>query len=94
MIQIADALRVRRISLGLTQAQIAAAAGLSLRTVSDFEAGGSRISLANLHRLLRATGLELTTREVGRPTLDELPGRYRGEDTPVARQRVRRKATR
>ena len=92
MKQLAEAFRERRIRLGLTQQQAAAAAGLSRRTISDFENGGGRISLANLGRLLRVTGLELATREaIGRPTLDELSNRYRGEETPKVRRRARRK---
>lgn len=89
---IAAAFRERRVRLGLTQDQAAAAAGLSRRTLSDFENGGGRISLANLKRLLQVAGLELTTREaIGRPTLDELSDRYQGEDAPIVRQRARRK---
>ncbi len=92
MIAIAEAYRMRRVSQGLTQDQAAAAAGVSRRTVSDFEAGGERISLRNLNRLLRALGLELATRETsGRPTLDELSDRYRGEEAPKMRLRARRK---
>ena len=78
MLSIGQVFRARRIRLGLTQDQAAAAAGLSRRTISDFENGGGRISLANLNRLLRVVGLELATREaIGRPTLDELSDRYR-----------------
>ena len=39
MKQLAEAFRERRIRLGLTQQQAAAAAGLSRRTISDFENG-------------------------------------------------------
>ena len=92
MTPISQVSRLRRVAQGLTQAQAATAAGLSRRTVSDFEAGGERITLGNLNRLLRALGLELTTRETsGRPTLDELSDRYRGEEAPKMRQRARRK---
>ena len=94
MFSIEKEFRDRRISLGLTQEQAATAAGLSRRTLSDFENGGGKISLANLNRLLRATGLELATREAsGRPTLDELADRYRGEEVPIARRRARHKRT-
>ena len=85
--------RKRRVFLGLTQEQAAAAAGLSRKTISDFENGGGRISLVNLQRLFRSVGLELAVREASsRPTLDELNDRYRGEEIPKVRQRVRRKA--
>lgn len=85
--------RQRRVTLGLTQEQIAAAAGLSRKTISDFENGGSRINLANLQRLLRAVGLELALRVASsRPTLDELTSRYGGEESQKVRQRARPKA--
>ena len=94
MTPIGEALRKRRVAWGLTQDQAAAAAGVSRRTVSDFETGRERITLGNLNRLLRALGLELATREAsGRPTLDELSDRYRGEEAPKMRQRARRKKT-
>ena len=92
MSPIGQVFRARRIRLGLTQDQAAAAAGLSRRTIGDFENGGGRISLANLNRLLRVVGLELATREaIGRPTLDELSDRYRGEEPSKMRQRTRRR---
>jgi transcriptional regulator with XRE-family HTH domain len=94
MTSIAKASRQRRVSQGLTQDQAATAAGVSRKTLSDFEAGGDGISLGNLNRLLRVLGLELATREAsGRPTLDELSDRYRGEETPKTLQRARRKKT-
>lgn len=75
----------------MTQDHAAKAAGLSRSTLSDFEAGGDRISLGNLNRLLRALGLMLTTREAtSRPTLDELSERYQSEEAKPVRQRVRR----
>jgi transcriptional regulator with XRE-family HTH domain len=92
MVEIARTYRQRRIAHGLTQDQAAAAAGVTRRTLSDFEAGGHRISVGNLNRLLGAVGLELSIREAApRPTLDELTDRYRGDETPPLRQRVRRK---
>jgi transcriptional regulator with XRE-family HTH domain len=76
----------------MTQDDAAGVAGLSRRTISDFEAGGERISLRNVNRLLHALGLELTTREASRwPTLDELCERYRGEESEKTLQRARRK---
>ena len=90
MVSMSDLFRERRIRLGLTQEQAAAAAGLSRRTVIDFETGGERISIGNLARLLGAIGLELTARERSpRPTLDELPDQYRGEESRITRQRAR-----
>lgn len=84
--------RTRRVTLALTQDQAAIAAGVSRKTISNFENGGRGISLGNLQRLLRSVGLELTVREASsRPTLDELSDRYRGDEIPKARQRARRK---
>lgn len=92
MSPVTEALRQRRVARGLTQGQVAAAAGVSRRTLSDLETGRERITLGNLNRVLRAVGLELATREAaGRPTLDELSDRYRGEEAPKTRQRARRK---
>lgn len=89
---ISETLRQRRIAQGLTQQRVAAAAGVSRKTLSDLEAGRERITLGKLNRLLRAVGLELATREVSRrPTLDELADRYHGEEAPRSRQRARRK---
>ena len=83
----------RRLRLGLTQEAAAAAAGLSRKTVSDFENGRPAMTLRNLVRLLAVVGLELATREAGaRPTLDEVVQRY-GDEEPSAppRRRVRRR---
>lgn len=92
MPSLAEAFRERRLHLDLTQEQAAAAAGLSRRTLIDFESGGDRISVGNLDRLLNAVGLELAARERSpRPTLDELSGLYGGEDAPKPRQRARPK---
>ncbi len=94
MRELAQTFRERRVALGLTQEQAAAAAGLSRRTLIDFETGGSGISLGNLNRLLRAVGLALALREGStRPTLDELADQYRGEDNPPLRRRARSKKT-
>ena len=85
-------LRQRRIARRLTQQQLAAAAGVSRKTLSDLEAGREKIALGNLNRLLRAVGLELATREASlRPTLDELADRYRGEEASRTEPRARRK---
>jgi transcriptional regulator with XRE-family HTH domain len=84
--------RERRVALGLTQEQAAIAAGLSRKTVSDFENGEAQIGLGNLGRLLRAIGLELATREASpRPTLHELADRYHDEEPLNPRRRARKK---
>lgn len=84
--------RLRRIALGLTQEQAATAAGVGARTLAAFEGGQGGISLANLRRLMGAVGLELATREASRrPTLDELPQRYGGDEARPMRKRAPRK---
>jgi transcriptional regulator with XRE-family HTH domain len=91
-----DALRKsfvsRRHALGMTQEAVATAAGLTRKTVSDFENAKVSITVLNLQRMLQVVGLELTTREASsRPTLDELTSRYVDDDetTPQPRRRVR-----
>lgn len=87
---ISETYRRHRLAHGLTQDQVAAAAGISRKTLSDFENGRSGITLANLQRLLRAVGLELTLRDASsRPTLDELSTRYAGQEPNKARRRAR-----
>ena len=88
---IADLFRLRRIGLGMTQAQTAAAAGLSTRTLSAFESGQGRISLSNLRRLMAVVGLELSTREASkRPTLDELAQHYKADQPEPTAKRAPR----
>jgi transcriptional regulator with XRE-family HTH domain len=80
----------RRLALRMTQAALAAAAGLTQKTVSDFETAKTSITLVNLERLLAVLGLELTTREASpRPTLDELAQRYPDEEERSAPARAR-----
>lgn len=87
-----DAYHARRLERGITQEVAARAAGLTRKTVSDFENGKGSISAANLSRLLAAVGLELVAREASRrPTLDELPQRYTGEETEETTRRRARK---
>ena len=91
---LAEMYRRHRLARGLTQEQVAAAAGISRKTLSEFENGGSGITLANLQRLLRALGLALTLRDAStRPTLDEVSNRYGGEEPNKVRRRARRKKT-
>ena len=83
----------RRISLGLTQQAVASAAGLTRKTISDFENAKASITVANLQRILSVVGLELVTREASTmPTLDELASRYPDdeEEFPPGRRRGNR----
>lgn len=87
-----QAFRERRIALGMTQDHAARFAGISRKTVSDFENNRGRITLGKLNRLFRAVGLELVAREASaRPTLDELGDRYAADATPTRARRVRRR---
>jgi len=80
----------RRRALRMTQSAVAAAAGLTQKTVSDFETAKAHIRLGNFERLLAVLGLELATREASpRPTLDELAARYPDEEEPSAPVRAR-----
>src|SRR3954469_1974208 len=87
---IRDAFLERRVQRGITQDAAARAAGLTRKTVSDFENGKSSISVSNLSRLLAAVGLQLAAVEASRrPTLDELASRYTGEEAPADGKRRR-----
>ena len=60
--------------MGLTQAQVAAVAGVTLKTLSDFERGKTNIRIETLIRLLAA--VKLTIDLVDMPTLQKQ------DDTP------------
>ncbi|WP_334190647.1 helix-turn-helix domain-containing protein [Noviherbaspirillum sp.] len=71
----------RRHLLGLTQAQLAARAGISRRTMVAIEAGAHDIGIRKLIRLLDSTGLTLTVKEgKDRPTESELSELFREDD--------------
>ncbi len=84
----------RRHLLGMKQDEVATAAGLARKTVSDFENGKTSMTVGRLIKLMRVVGLELTTREASsRPTLDELADRYPDEEPGIEpRHRVRKTA--
>lgn len=60
--QTGDAIRRRRKSLGLTQRDVSAKAGLRQPTVSALEAGEGGVKLSTLFDILSALGLELIIR--------------------------------
>ena len=60
----------KRKSLGLTQAQVAASAGVTQKTISDFERGKTDIRLTPLFHLLAIVKLNLEL--VDKPTKEEL----------------------
>lgn len=70
--QLAAVVRARRVELGLTQAALAEAAGVSRWWVSEFESGRARAELGLVLRLLDALGLEVRINPAGSdPTATE-----------------------
>ena len=63
--QLGDALRAARKHLGLTQPQLALAAGVGVRFIVDLEAGKPTLRLENVLRVIDALGGEIR--------LDKLP---------------------
>ncbi len=57
-----DLLRLARVKVGLTQAQLADRAGVAQSLISAYENGRRQPTLPTLKRLLAAAGLELRTR--------------------------------
>ncbi|MGW7293791.1 helix-turn-helix domain-containing protein [Streptomyces xiamenensis] len=58
--ELGAAVRNRRLALGLTQRQLAEAAGLQQSAVARFEAGGTMPTIAMLERYAQALELRLT----------------------------------
>jgi HTH-type transcriptional regulator/antitoxin HipB len=58
--RIAQAVRRERIRQGLTQAELALAAGVSVRVIHQIEARKPSTQLDSIDRVLRALGLSLT----------------------------------
>ena len=57
--QLGDALRAARKHLGLTQPQLALAAGVGVRFIVDLEAGKPTLRLENVLRVIDALGGEI-----------------------------------
>ena len=57
--QLGDALRAARKQLGLTQPQLALAAGVGVRFIVDLEAGKATVQLQQVLRVIDALGGEL-----------------------------------
>ncbi|HPB91300.1 MAG TPA: helix-turn-helix transcriptional regulator [Rugosibacter sp.] len=55
-VQLGDTLRAARKQLGLTQPQLALAAGVGVRFIVDLEAGKATIRLENVLRVIDALG--------------------------------------
>lgn len=60
--QLGDALRAARKQLGLTQPQLALAAGVGVRFIVDLESGKPTLRLENVLRVIDALGGELLLR--------------------------------
>ncbi len=69
--QLGHALRSARKLLGLTQSQLALAAGVGLRFIVDLEAGKPTLRLQQMLRVIEALGGELCLH--GLPIRDEDP---------------------
>lgn len=96
MSSLEEEFRLARVRLKKTQDIVAREAGVSRKTVSDFEGGHGGIRLTNLKRLLQCVGLQLATRTAAvRPVMEELGALYpdEPEERPIrpARPRARRK---
>jgi HTH-type transcriptional regulator / antitoxin HipB len=85
---IGQAVREARRAAGLTQAQLAAASGLSRLTIVQLETGAlSDLGVRKLERVLAVLDLELALRHASpAPTLDELSAARRA---PVPKSRRR-----
>ena len=57
--QLGEALRAARKQLGLTQSQLALAAGVGVRFIVDLEAGKATVRLENVLRVIDALGGEI-----------------------------------
>ncbi|MEN9375250.1 MAG: hypothetical protein RL710_407 [Pseudomonadota bacterium] len=58
-LHLGDALRAARKQLGLTQPQLALAAGVGVRFIVDLEAGKPTLRLGNVLRVIDALGAEV-----------------------------------
>lgn len=69
--QLGKALRAARKQLGLTQSQLALAAGVGLRFIVDLEAGKPTLRLENSLRVIEALGGEISLNGLPAPTGDD-----------------------
>ncbi|GHT94748.1 hypothetical protein AGMMS49545_16560 [Betaproteobacteria bacterium] len=75
--QLGAALRAARKQLGLTQPQLALAAGVGVRFIVDLEAGKPTLRLENVLRVIAALGGEVSLR--GLPSV-AIEARHKGRD--------------
>ncbi len=69
--QLGDALRAARKQLGLTQPQLAPAAGVGVRFIVDLEAGKPTLRLQNVLRVIDALGGEIQLRDLPSVVADD-----------------------
>ena len=84
--ELTEALRARRLERGLTQQQLADAAGIPRRTYQRLEAGDAGARTDSLLLAVRALGLKVELAPRRRPALDQLATIYGNEepDKPAA----------
>jgi transcriptional regulator with XRE-family HTH domain len=84
--ELIEALRAKRLERGLTQQQLADAAGIPRRTYQRLEGGHAGTSTDSLLLALRALGLKVDLTPRRRPALDQLATIYGNEelDQPAA----------
>lgn len=69
--QLGDALRTARKQLGLTQPQLAMAAGVGVRFIVELEAGKTTLRLENVLRVIDALGGELNLNGLAATAIDD-----------------------
>ena len=73
-VRLGEQVRQRRLNRGLTQASLAALAGITRQKVIAIERGGLSVGLAAYARVLGALDCELALVPAAMPTLDEIQG--------------------
>lgn len=86
-----ERLRTERLALQMTQADVAARAGIGVNTVSNLEAGRS-VGFENVIRVAMVLGRSKELEELFLPKLDSLEDILRYESS-AKRQRTKRKFT-
>jgi transcriptional regulator with XRE-family HTH domain len=87
--RLCERLRTERLALKMTQADVAARAGIGTNTVSNLEAGRS-VGFENLVRVAMVLGRTSELDELFLPKLDSLEDIQRYEES-AKRQRIKRK---
>ncbi|MCF9047444.1 helix-turn-helix domain-containing protein [Acinetobacter nectaris] len=84
-----ERLRKQRLYLAMTQADVAARAGIGVNTVSNLEAGRN-VSFENLVRIAMVLGRLKELETLFEPNLDSIDDILRYENS-ISRQRIKRK---